>query len=95
VLSFFSNSLSFVRVGAFAVAHGNLAAVFFILGGENPASVGYWVAFAIGLAFIIVLEGLIVYIQTTRLTYYETFGKFFMGGGKRFEPLTTQPADNA
>jgi V/A-type H+-transporting ATPase subunit I len=94
VLSFFSNSLSFVRVGAFAVAHGNLAAVFFILGGQNPSSIGYWVAFLVGLAFIIVLEGLIVYIQTTRLTYYETFGKFFMGGGKRFEPLSVQPADN-
>jgi V/A-type H+-transporting ATPase subunit I len=96
VISFLSNSLSFVRVGAFAVAHGNLAAVFFILAemvGPN-GGVGYWIMYLVGLVFIVGFEGLIVYIQTTRLTYYETFGKFFTGGGKRFEPLTIQPADN-
>jgi V/A-type H+-transporting ATPase subunit I len=96
VISFLSNSLSFVRVGAFAVAHGNLAAVFFILAkmvGPN-GGVGYWIMYIVGLVFIVGFEGLIVYIQTTRLTYYETFGKFFTGGGKRFEPLTLHPAEN-
>jgi Archaeal/vacuolar-type H+-ATPase subunit I len=94
VLSFVSNSLSFVRVGAFAVAHGNLAAVFFILAGMfgTTSSVGYWIMYLIGLVFIVGFEGLIVYIQTTRLTYYEVFGKFFSGGGKRFEPLALHPA---
>ena len=96
VLSFVSNSLSFVRVGAFAVAHGNLAAVFFILAGMfgTTSSVGYWIMYLVGLVFIVGFEGLIVYIQTTRLTYYETFGKFFSGGGKRFEPLSLHPAEN-
>jgi len=96
VLSFVSNSLSFVRVGAFAVAHGNLAAVFFILAGMfgTTSSIGYWIMYLVGLVFIVGFEGLIVYIQTTRLTYYETFGKFFSGGGKRFEPLTLHPAEN-
>lgn len=96
LISFLSNSLSFVRVGAFAVAHGNLAAVFFILAemvGPN-GGVGYWIMYLVGLVFIVGFEGLIVYIQTTRLTYYETFGKFFTGGGKQFEPLSIRPADN-
>lgn len=96
LISFLSNSLSFVRVGAFAVAHGNLAAVFFILAkmvGPN-GGVGYWIMYLVGLVFIVGFEGLIVYIQTTRLTYYETFGKFFNGGGTRFEPFTVQPADS-
>jgi V/A-type H+-transporting ATPase subunit I len=34
---------------------------------------------------------LIVGIQTMRLEYYEFFSKFFVGGGKRYEPLTLRP----
>jgi len=96
VISYLSNSLSFVRVGAFAVAHGNLSGVFFILGEMvSPAQgVGYWIMFLIGMVFIVGFEGLIVGIQTMRLTYYEIFGKFFNGGGKRFEPLSLHPAEN-
>ncbi len=90
VISMFSNTLSFIRVGAFAVAHGGLSlAVFSIatLGGEKPG-IGFWVAILIGNGIIILLEGLIVYIQTMRLHYYEILGKFFHGGGMQFEPLT-------
>jgi V/A-type H+-transporting ATPase subunit I len=50
--------------------------------------------FLVGLVFVVGFEGLIVGIQTMRLTYYEIFGKFFNGGGKRFEPLTLHPAEN-
>lgn len=95
-ISYLSNSLSFVRVGAFAVAHSNLSGVFFILGGmvSPTQGIGYWIVFLIGLVFIVGFEGLIVGIQTMRLTYYEIFGKFFNGGGKRFEPLSLHPAEN-
>lgn len=95
-ISYLSNTLSFVRVGAFAVAHGNLSGVFFILGRMVSPSegIGYWIVFLIGLVFIVGFEGLIVGIQTMRLTYYEIFGKFFNGGGKRFEPLSLHPAEN-
>ena len=90
VLSLFSNSLSYVRVGAFAVAHGGLSQVFFILAGMagGPHSVGYYIVLLIGNIFIIGFEGLIVGIQTMRLEYYEFFSKFFTGGGLRYEPLT-------
>ncbi len=96
LISFLSNSLSFVRVGAFAVAHGILSAVFFILAElVSPGhGIGYWIVFLIGNVFIVGFEGLIVGIQTMRLSYYEIFGKFFSGGGKRFEPLTLRPMEN-
>jgi len=91
-ISYLSNTLSYVRVGAFAVAHGGLSSVIFLLAGDNMATVGYWVAVIIGTLFITVVEGLIVGIQTMRLEYYEFFSKFFTGGGMRFEPLKLQSA---
>ena len=90
VISLLSNTLSFVRVGAFAVAHGGLSLAIFSLAGEEP-DLGFWVTILIGNLFIIGFEGLIVGIQTMRLHYYEILGKFFHGGGMRFEPLTLTP----
>lgn len=95
VISFLSNTLSFVRVGAFAVAHGGLSAAIFILAelvGGGDHGFGYWAVVIIGNLFIVGFEGLIVGIQTMRLHYYELLGKFFTGGGMRFEPLTLTPA---
>jgi V/A-type H+-transporting ATPase subunit I len=93
LISFLSNSLSYVRVGAFAVAHGGLSAVVFILAEmAGPGhGVGYWIVVAVGNVFIVGFEGLIVGIQTMRLEYYEFFSKFFTGGGARYEPLTLLP----
>ncbi len=97
LLSMFSNSLSYIRVGAFAVAHGGLSSVFFILGGlaGGTGSIGYWIVLLIGNIFIVGFEGLIVGIQTMRLEYYEFFSKFFSGGGMHYEPLTLgQPVED-
>lgn len=94
VISFLSNTLSFVRVGAFAVAHGGLSAAIFILAelvGGGAHGVSYWIVVALGNVFIVGFEGLIVGIQTMRLHYYELLGKFFTGGGMRFEPLVLTP----
>jgi len=90
-ISMLSNTLSFVRVGAFAVAHGGLSLAIFSLAGEKP-TIGFWITILIGNIFIIGFEGLIVYIQTMRLHYYEILGKFFHGGGMRFEPLVLNPS---
>jgi V/A-type H+/Na+-transporting ATPase subunit I len=96
LISFLSNSLSYVRVGAFAVAHAGLSSVIFILAAlVSPGhGVGYWIVVALGNVFIIGFEGLIVGIQTMRLEYYEFFSKFFRGGGSTYEPLTLRPTDN-
>jgi V/A-type H+-transporting ATPase subunit I len=89
LISFLSNSLSYVRVGAFAVAHAGLSAIIFILAEMvSPThGVGYYIVAVLGNVFIIGFEGLIVGIQTMRLEYYEFFSKFFKGGGARYEPL--------
>jgi V/A-type H+-transporting ATPase subunit I len=89
LISLLSNSLSYVRVGAFAVAHGGLSAVILILASMvSPAhGLGYWAVVALGNLFIIGFEGMIVGIQTLRLEYYEFFSKFFAGGGTQYTPL--------
>ena len=94
VISLLSNSLSYVRIGAFAIAHGVLSSVIFILAllVSSPHGIGYWIVVAIGNVFIVGFEGLIVGIQTMRLEYYEFFSKFFTGGGMRFEPITLTSA---
>jgi V/A-type H+-transporting ATPase subunit I len=93
LISFLSNSLSYVRVGAFAVAHVGLSAVIYILANlASPAhGIGYWLVAIIGNLFIVGFEGLIVGIQTMRLEYYEFFSKFFTGGGAPYEPLMPLP----
>ncbi len=90
-ISMLSNTLSFVRVGAFAVAHGGLSLAIFSLAGTEPG-LKFWITILLGNIFIIGFEGLIVYIQTMRLHYYEILGKFFHGGGMRFEPLVLNPS---
>ena len=89
LIGFLSNSLSYVRVGAFAVAHAGLSQVIMILAemvGPNKGA-GFWIVIVLGNLFIIGFEGMIVSIQTLRLEYYEFFSKFFSGGGTRYKPL--------
>lgn len=92
IISMLSNTLSFVRVGAFAVAHGGLSLAIFSLAGTEP-NLKFWIVILIGNIIIVGLEGLIVGIQTMRLHYYELFGKFFTGGGMRFQPLKVTPSN--
>jgi V/A-type H+-transporting ATPase subunit I len=95
-IGLFSNTLSYVRIGAFAVAHGALSMVVFLIAEiVGPArGVGYWIVVLFGNLFVIGFEGMIVGIQTLRLEYYEFFNKFFSGGGMRYRPLQFG-ADNA
>jgi V/A-type H+-transporting ATPase subunit I len=96
VISVFSNTMSYVRVGAFAIVHaGFTGAVFVIarlLSGGQEAGFAYWAVVVFGNLFVIGLEGFIVAIQTMRLHYYEFFSKFFTGGGSPYEPLTLTSA---
>jgi V/A-type H+/Na+-transporting ATPase subunit I len=87
-----SNTMSFLRVGAFALAHGVLSFVVFTMGelvrSRAPGGILFEIiVFLIGNAVIIALEGLIVTIQVIRLQYYEFFSKFFTHTGKAFEPM--------
>lgn len=82
------NTVSFVRVGAFALAHAGLSAA--VVGvSEAPDSViGMLLILTLGNVLIIGLEGLIVGIQTTRLLLFEFFIRFLSAGGRPFKPLS-------
>jgi V/A-type H+/Na+-transporting ATPase subunit I len=87
VVSYISNTLSFLRVAAFSLNHVALAIAVFTLGRMMHAT-GYWLTVVLGNVFILVLEGAIVAIQALRLEYYEGFSRFFSGDGRAFRPLT-------
>jgi V/A-type H+/Na+-transporting ATPase subunit I len=91
VISVFSNTLSYVRVGAFAIVHAGFSNAVFVmarlLSGGHEAGFVYWAVVVLGNIGVILLEGFIVTIQTMRLHYYEFFSKFFRGGGSPYEPL--------
>jgi V/A-type H+-transporting ATPase subunit I len=86
-----SNSVSFLRVAAFALAHTVLSSIVFLLsdmvGGAPGGIVFRILVILVGNAIIIVLEGLIVTIQVVRLQYYEFFSKFFNETGEEFSPF--------
>ena len=89
ISGYLSNTVSFVRVGAFALSHAVLGYVILILtemcGGQG--SIAGIVVMIAGNAVIIVLEGMIVAIQVIRLQYYEFFSKFFHETGSEFKPF--------
>ncbi|MBP7479904.1 MAG: ATPase, partial [Spirochaetaceae bacterium] len=93
VSSYLSNSVSFLRVGAFALAHAVLGYIIFSMtelmhsGGTIGGIAGGIVVAIVGNAVVVVLEGMIVAIQVVRLQYYEFFSKFFTDTGKEFEPF--------
>ncbi|MBD5404869.1 MAG: ATPase [Treponema sp.] len=86
VSTYLSNSISFVRVGAFALAHAVLGFIISMMAEKCGMIGGIFVLIA-GNAIVIVLEGMIVAIQVIRLQYYEFFSKFFSETGSEFRPL--------
>jgi V/A-type H+-transporting ATPase subunit I len=85
-INLFANTLSFMRVAAFALNHVALALAIFTLANGLGAA-GHWTTIVLGNVVIIVLEGGIVAIQALRLMYYEGFSRFFSGDGIEFVPL--------
>lgn len=89
LLSYFSNTLSFVRVGAFAVSHAAMMEVVLMLAGAERGELN-WLVIILGNLAVCGLEGLIVGIQVLRLEYYELFSRFYHGGGREFVPYGSQ-----
>ena len=85
LLSYFSNTLSFVRVGAFAVSHAAMMEVVLMLSGAEAGNPN-WIVVVLGNLFVCAMEGLIVGIQVLRLEYYELFSRFYRGTGRAFKP---------
>jgi len=86
VLSVASNIISFIRVGAFALNHVGLYIAFATMAEMLNSHIAGTAVLVIGNAFIIGLEGLIVFIQSLRLEYYELFSKYYTGYGVEYRP---------
>jgi V/A-type H+-transporting ATPase subunit I len=88
VVQLFINTLSFARLGAFALAHAGLSAAVVTLM-EMPESALLTIGvFVVGNLVLTGLEGLVVSIQTTRLVMFEFYRRFLSGGGRLFRPLS-------
>jgi V/A-type H+-transporting ATPase subunit I len=91
VMGYLANTVSFIRIAAFALAHTGLFLSIFELSrimkglGGTAASL---IVMVLGNILIILLEGLVVSIQSLRLNYYEFFSKFFISGKRFYKPLT-------
>ncbi len=90
-LSYLANTISFVRLGAYAMSHAALLVAAFMLAEQVKHLAGgtVWnvIVIILGNLVAIVLEGIIASVQAARLEYYEFFGKFFSGDGQAFEPF--------
>ena len=90
-----SNTISYSRILALLMAHWALLLVTYTVAGlVNPAGSTSVLTFALsgvvivfGNIFVLALEGLIVFIHTLRLHFYEWFSKFYTGTGVEFHPF--------
>lgn len=85
------NTLSFLRVGAFALAHAALNQALLALAEDINAVLLRWLFLVAGHAVLIALEALVVFVQTTRLVLYEFFIRFLRAEGRVFRPLAVPP----
>jgi V/A-type H+-transporting ATPase subunit I len=84
VLSFATNTISFIRIGAYILSHaGMMLAVFALSSMSGHTSI---VGVVIGNILVIGLEGMLSGIQVIRLEFYEMFSHFFDGTGKPYTP---------
>lgn len=90
LMGYLANTISFIRVAAFGLAHAGLFVAVFSLArvvSDRPGGLLLsWLVLILGNVVIILLEGLVVTIQALRLEYYEFFGKFFKGLGSKYAP---------
>ncbi len=82
LLSYFSNTISFLRIGAFAIVHVGMMMAVEMLAGSG--GVGTIIVTILGNILVMILEGLVVGIQVLRLEYYEMFSRYFTGNGRLF-----------
>lgn len=85
-LSWFSNCLSFLRVGTYAICHAIMMLIVYELSATSGG--GYSIfGLVLGNALVMLIESVLVCIQALRLEFYELFGRFYTGRGQPFEPV--------
>jgi len=92
LLQILINTLSFARVGAFALAHAGLSSAIVALMAAAGHPLLAALVLVLGNVVVIVLEGLVVSIQTTRLVLFEFFARFLEAQGRVFRPLPPPPS---
>ncbi len=95
MLQLLVNTVSFVRVGAFALAHSGLSMAVAGIAEAFDSLSARIAVFVVGNLFVLTLEALVVGIQATRLVLFEFFIRFLRAEGRAFHPLTTpdHPSD--
>ena len=88
-LSYVTNTMSFLRVGAYILVHAGMMLVVFTLA-DMVGGVGYPIIVIVGNGLVMALEALLVAIQVLRLDYYEIFSRFYVGEGRPFTPITAK-----
>jgi len=83
LLTYATNTISFVRVGAFAISHAGMMHVVLQLS-QGAAGSHNLLILILGNVLVMAIEGLLVGIQVLRLDFYEIFSRFYTGGGQGF-----------
>ena len=91
ISGYLSDILSYSRLLALGLATGVIATVFnkmgSMLGGGVVGGIIFVVVFLIGHALNLAINVLGSYVHTNRLTFVEFFGKFYSGGGRKYQPF--------
>jgi V/A-type H+-transporting ATPase subunit I len=86
LLSYVTNTMSFLRVGGFVLSHAGMMLVVTSLMDMVGGS-GSILVLVFGNIFVMALEGMIVGIQVLRLQFYELFSRYYEGNGVAFQTL--------
>ena len=94
VLGYLANTISFVRLAAYAMSHAAVLMASFAIARQLHEGLGgglglvcAGIVIVLGNVVAILLEGVVAAVQALRLDYYEFFGKFFSGSGQAFKPF--------
>jgi len=84
ILSYLTNTMSFLRVGGFMLSHASMMLLVYTILAMSGSFIGQSLILIIGNLFVMGFEGLIVGIQVLRLEFYEMFSRYFEGDGTPF-----------
>lgn len=91
ILTLMTNTLSFLRLAAFALAHGALSVALYLIIEMIPPTAFGWVCrilvLLVGSAAILAIDLLAVGVQTVRLQFYEGLARYYRGDGRSYRAL--------